>query len=69
MAYIPAARNFGRSRIGWIHAIVHHLNVWRQRRHLSHLDDSALNDIGLTRKEADAEASRPIWDAPQTWRC
>jgi uncharacterized protein YjiS (DUF1127 family) len=32
-----------------------------QRRVLSELDDSALRDIGLTRDEALAEASRPFW--------
>jgi uncharacterized protein DUF1127 len=69
MAYIPAAHSLGRSRIGWTGRFVKHLNVWRQRRQLSQLDDAALNDIGLTRTEANAEARRPFWDAPETWRC
>ena len=42
--------------------------VWRQRQSLRKLDDRALADIGVTRAQALAEASRPIWDAPQTWR-
>jgi uncharacterized protein YjiS (DUF1127 family) len=40
----------------------------RQRRHLARLDDDALADIGLTRREAMAESARPIWDVPRHWR-
>lgn len=39
----------------------------RQRRHLARLDDHLLRDIGLSRAEASAEASRMIWDAPAHW--
>jgi len=42
--------------------------VWRQRRVLQHLDDRALEDIGITRAQAEAEARRRPWDAPETWR-
>lgn len=41
------------------------LSLRRQRQQLARLEARALNDIGLTRAEADAEARRPIWDAPQ----
>jgi uncharacterized protein YjiS (DUF1127 family) len=27
-----------------------------------------LQDIGITRAEARAEARRPVWDAPAHWR-
>ena len=40
----------------------------RQRAALAALDDAALKDIGLTREEAQLEARRPFWDAPDTWR-
>ena len=40
----------------------------RQRAQLAQLDASALDDIGLTRPEADSEAHRPFWDVPDTWR-
>ncbi len=43
------------------------ISLARQRRALSKLDDAALEDIGITRAEAEAEAARPIWDAPQNW--
>ena len=35
-----------------------------QRQALARLDDRTLADIGLTRAQAQAEASRPIWDIP-----
>jgi uncharacterized protein YjiS (DUF1127 family) len=53
-----------RKRIG----LVSLLDLWRTRQQLKSLDDRALADIGLTRREADAEAARPVWDVPATWR-
>ncbi len=43
------------------------LNLARQRRSLARLDDHLLDDIGLTRREANVEATRHIWDAPDNW--
>lgn len=43
-------------------------NVWRSRRALATLDEAALNDVGLNRAQAEKEAARPFWDAPQSWR-
>lgn len=40
----------------------------RQRRSLALLDDAMLRDIGLTREQAQFEASRPIWDVPNHWK-
>jgi uncharacterized protein YjiS (DUF1127 family) len=40
------------------------LAVWTQRRDLRALDDDALADIGLSRREAEREARRPFWDLP-----
>lgn len=40
----------------------------RERQALLAPDPALLCDIGLTREQALAEASRPIWDAPATWR-
>lgn len=48
------------------------LSAWatlrRQRAQLARLDTSALEDLGLSRFEADAEARRPFWDVPDSWR-
>lgn len=51
-----------------ISGLIARLAVWRQRRTLMALDDDALNDIGLTRREAETEAKRSFWDAPDSWR-
>ena len=42
--------------------------AWLQRRALSRLDDAALSDLGLTRREAARESQKPIWDVPSHWR-
>lgn len=40
----------------------------RQRLALRRLSDHQLKDIGVTREQANSEASRGIWDAPSTWQ-
>lgn len=42
-------------------------SVRRQRDQLAALDDRALKDIGLTRADAEAEARRGFWSAPEHW--
>ena len=43
--------------------------VARQRRALLKLDERLLKDIGITRADAEHEASRPFWDlAQERWR-
>ena len=42
--------------------------IWQQRQQLATMDASLLDDIGLNRDEALAEAARPIWDVPRAWR-
>ncbi|WP_370401913.1 DUF1127 domain-containing protein [Sulfitobacter sp. JB4-11] len=41
----------------------------RSRRALGMLDASRLDDLGLTNREAQAEAARKPWDAPANWTC
>jgi uncharacterized protein YjiS (DUF1127 family) len=48
--------------------ILHRLALRRERARLAQLDDHILADIGISRDQALAEASRPVWDAPQHWR-
>ncbi|RYH11832.1 DUF1127 domain-containing protein [Tropicimonas sp. IMCC6043] len=52
---------------GLLHRIMEVLAVRKQRRDLAQLDDRALRDIGVSRDEADLEASRPAWDVPHHW--
>lgn len=44
------------------------LAAHRQRQALRGLDDARLADLGLTARQADAEANRPFWDVPRSWR-
>lgn len=34
---------------------------YETRRHLAHLDDRLLNDVGLSRADARRQAERPVW--------
>jgi uncharacterized protein YjiS (DUF1127 family) len=39
--------------------------AWRfisTRRHLREMDDRMLKDIGISRSQANFEATRPVWD-------
>ena len=47
--------------------ILAYLDLYKQRRALAKLDQSRLNDIGVSRIDAEAEAKRPLWDAPSHW--
>ena len=44
-----------------------HLNLAKQRKDLAQLTPSQLEDIGVTQAEAQREATRPLWDAPNFW--
>jgi uncharacterized protein YjiS (DUF1127 family) len=50
------------SRIGRLAALA------RSRHGLARLDDHLLRDIGISRNQALAEASRAPWDAPAHWK-
>lgn len=39
----------------------------RSRQHLRALDARLLEDIGVSRNQAQNEAERAIWDAPDHW--
>ncbi|TNJ48627.1 DUF1127 domain-containing protein [Phaeobacter sp. B1627] len=55
-------------RASLVAGIVRAFSVQRQRRKLLTLDDRQLKDIGLTRRDVEAEARRRVWDAPQHWQ-
>lgn len=44
------------------------VSLARQRRALAKLDSTQLNDIGLSRSDAENEANRPVWDVPAHWQ-
>lgn len=50
-----------------VRALRHALNLRKERLALAALEDHLLADIGLTREDALAEASLPLWDAPGHW--
>ncbi|CUJ85652.1 hypothetical protein RUE5091_00369 [Ruegeria denitrificans] len=58
----PPRRRFG------LTMLLDAFSLRRQRCTLARLDARALEDIGITREQADAEAARPIWDAPEFWQ-
>lgn len=43
------------------------LTIHRERHALKTLDAHMLDDIGITRNQAETEAERPVWDAPSRW--
>ncbi|WP_298859545.1 DUF1127 domain-containing protein [uncultured Sulfitobacter sp.] len=45
------------------------LALLRSRRALAALAPEQLQDVGLTSEEAQAEAQKPVWDAPASWKC
>ena len=49
-------------------SLIDMLSLARQRRALKRLDNTALDDLGLTRLDAQKEARRPLWDVPSHWR-
>lgn len=49
-------------------SLTHMLAVWRSRHALAKLDARALDDIGVSARNAADEAAKPIWDVPATWR-
>ena len=48
-------------------AIPQALALRQQRNRLAALDAHLLNDIGVTPRMAEADAARPVGDAPQHW--
>lgn len=64
MAYLSNTRQTCRPVSARRRSLLDVLALYRQRRALSRLDADALDDLGITREEADAESRRPFWDFP-----
>lgn len=62
-----AHRPQGKSQ-GWLAKLLAAGGLRRERTALTRLSDQQLSDIGITRAEADAEANRGLWDAPNHWK-
>lgn len=43
------------------------LALRRRRNSVNRLDDHALEDIGLTRRDIEAAPARTLWDIPPCW--
>lgn len=54
---------------GIINQMAKAFSVADQRHRLSQLDEKMLQDIGVSRSDALAEANRPFWDIPATRGC
>ena len=61
LRFTPAAHKSLMTRVSQMAAL------YRQRRALAALDADQLDDLGLTRTQAETEAARPIWDIPNSW--
>ena len=53
--------------LGLVARIAQMAALYTQRKELAAFDAHQLDDLGLTRDAADAEAARPVWDAPYHW--
>ena len=47
--------------LGWLPVLRQMHDRWRQRQALLDLDDRLLEDIGITREEAERAARKPLW--------
>ena len=67
MAFLSASRSRACPQIRRRASLLDLLGLSRQRRKLAQLDEAALHDIGITRRQALEEARRPAWDVPRHW--
>jgi uncharacterized protein YjiS (DUF1127 family) len=65
---LTALRALAGAPVQYLDLVLRRWHLTQSRKALRKLDDHLLRDIGLTRAEAEAEASRPVWDAPLHWR-
>lgn len=63
LTLLLAPRSFSEAGISLsLKPVLRWFKVAAERRRLAALPDAVLKDIGITREEALAEASRPFWD-------
>jgi uncharacterized protein YjiS (DUF1127 family) len=49
------------SPFGWVQVLARMHDRWQQRQALLDLDDRLLDDIGITREQAERQARKPFW--------
>jgi len=49
------------SPFGWVQVLKRMHDRWQQRQALLDLEDRLLDDIGITREEAERQASKQFW--------
>ncbi|MEM6305497.1 MAG: DUF1127 domain-containing protein [Pseudomonadota bacterium] len=54
-------------RLGLFDLLIRLAALYRSRRALTQLTDAQLEDVGLTTRDAQTEASKPVWDVPPHW--
>ena len=57
-----------RRRTPLLERISHGLSVHNTRRSLKGLNETRLEDIGISMAQAQTEARRPFWDVPEYWQ-
>ncbi|SEW24700.1 protein of unknown function [Cognatiyoonia koreensis] len=68
MAYLDSTLRTRRHTRFGVFAMLRQMHALaRQRRALADLDAHLRADIGVNAQEAQKEAKRPIWDAPDHW--
>ncbi|MDA5557057.1 DUF1127 domain-containing protein [Shimia sp. MMG029] len=68
MAFISTSATPSGSRPSLFSRIAQIFAVRRQRSKLAKLDSRALEDIGLTEADVQAELRRSAWDVPAHWK-
>lgn len=73
MAMISSGRAYGASvpaprPASLIARVFSLLGLYSSRQSLARLDDAMLDDIGITRAQAQRESRRSMWDVPSNWR-
>lgn len=65
---LTGLRTTGRRSSSLFLRLISGIQLTRQRNALRHLSDDLLDDVGLTRDQAEAEAQRSAWDVPAHWK-
>lgn len=65
----PTSNHMAATRTSVLSYVRKIIEVRKQRAALAKLDDAALQDLGITRFQAESEVRRKIWDIPSNRIC